>query len=159
MKIEASKTQFALANGCVVVELIANFDDQGTMVFFHCHQRETCHWWIQVSRCHCISNLVSQIMRCCRWAKAVSRRTIMISPSTDLSIKHLIKKMMTICKLEERILPAKYPWFSSSFLLGLLHLTGFHSQALFYLFYSSFIFYNNLFSFYYINFFIFYFTK
>ena len=43
MKIEASKTQFALANGCIVVELIANFDDQGTMVFFHYHQRETYH--------------------------------------------------------------------------------------------------------------------
>ena len=33
MNIEAPKTQFALANGCVVVKLIANFDDQGTIVF------------------------------------------------------------------------------------------------------------------------------
>lgn len=81
----------------------------------------------------------------------------MISPSAGLSIKYLIKKMMTICKLEERILPAKYPWFSSSFPLGLLHLTSFHSQALFYLFYSSFIFYNIFFLFIFIFYFFFYF--
>ena len=65
----------------------------------------------------------------------------MTSPSADLSIKHLIKKMMTICELEERIFPAKYPWFSNSFPLGLRHLTNFHNQALFY-FYNFYLFYS-----------------
>ena len=98
MKIEAPKTQFALANRCVVVELIANFDDQGTIVFFLCHQWETCHWWIQVLRCHPISNLVSQIMCCRQWAKVVSRRTIMNSSSANSSMKHFVGKWWQFIK-------------------------------------------------------------
>ena len=66
---------------------LAKFDDQGTMMFFHCHQWETCHYGIQVSRCLLISDLGSQIKCCHRCAKVVSRRTLRNSPSTDSSTK------------------------------------------------------------------------